>query len=95
MGFSREQHWTAKEAADWVGLNYRTALKLFRDGVAPCIPIGAPTAQNMGKGRKKRKRTCGRYLVPKKAFIAWFETLRPAQEGSPSPQRPPRRRRAA
>src|SRR5689334_10867013 len=69
--------WTAQEASRWSKIPYRPLLRMFQRGEAPCIPLGDPQEQNMGRGRKKRRRACARYLVPKAAFINWFESIQP------------------
>jgi hypothetical protein len=77
MPQANDNLWTAFDASEWSGIKYRQLLRLFHAGEAPCIRIGDPQIQNMGRGRKKRRRAVGRFLVPKKAFITWFENLTP------------------
>ena len=55
---------------------------MLKNGEAPCLRLGNPQTQRMGKGRKGRKRTCGRYLVPRAAFVTWFETLGPSAQNA-------------
>jgi hypothetical protein len=71
--------WTAVEAARWSGIPYRALLALLRDGQVPCLRVGGPQTQNMGRGHKKRRRACGRYMVPRAAFVKWFESIPPAE----------------
>ena len=71
--------WTAVEAARWSGISYRALLALLRDGQVPCLRVGEAQSQNMGRGNKKRRRACGRYLLPVVAFKKWFENLPPAE----------------
>jgi hypothetical protein len=71
--------WTPKQAAEWSGIKYRTLLRLLREGVVPCIPVGAAQAQKM-RDRKRRLRACRTFLIPRVAFIRWFENI-----GAPDP----------
>jgi hypothetical protein len=70
--------WTVTEAARWSQISYRSLLAMLRDGQAPCLRVGGPQIQKMGRGRKKRSRTCARFLVPRVAFCKWFEGIQPA-----------------
>jgi hypothetical protein len=74
--------WTAQEAAAWSEIPYRVLLRMFKSGEAPCLRLGDPQKQNMGTGRQKRRRTCGRFLVPRAAFVTWFETLAPTAQNA-------------
>ena len=70
--------WTVKEASRWSGISYRALLLLLNDGLAPCLRVGEPQIQKMGR-RKSRRRVCARYLVPRVAFQKWFENITPAE----------------
>jgi hypothetical protein len=70
--------WTAQEASAWAKIPYRALLRMFKNGEAPCLWLGDPQEQRMGRGRKKRRRACGRFLVPKTAFVHWYESIQPA-----------------
>jgi hypothetical protein len=65
--------WTPREAAEWSGIGYRTLLRLFKEGLAPCIPVGPPQDQQMAESC--RRRACSTYLVPRVAFQRWFENI--------------------
>ena len=67
------------EAAEWSGIQYRTLLRLLKEGLVPTIPVGKAQTQNMGKG-KRRRRACAKFLIPRVAFMRWFENI-----GAPDP----------
>jgi hypothetical protein len=60
--------WTPQQAAEWAGISYRLLLNFFDRGLLPAIRVGEPVIQNMGRGKKKRKRRAGKWIVPAKAF---------------------------
>ena len=68
------------DAAEWSGIEYRTLLRLLKEGLVPTIPIGKAQAQNMGEGKRRRRRACAKYLIPRVAFMRWFENI-----GAPDP----------
>jgi hypothetical protein len=76
-----ENLWTVQQAARWSGIPYRALLELVKDGQVPCLRVGKPQSQNMGRGRKRRLRTCARFLIPKTSFVRWFEALEPPGHG--------------
>ena len=82
--------WTVAEAARWSGIPYRSLLVLMSEGRVPCIRIGRAKVHNMGRGKKPRRRSCTKFLVPRLAFVNWFETLAPALAGSPHGRTPRR-----
>jgi hypothetical protein len=68
--------WTPAMASAWSGIPYRTFLRMCRDGNVPCIPIGDSQTQKWPNARDgKRRRACFRYLVPRVAFMRWWESL--------------------
>lgn len=71
--------WTPEQAAEWSGIQYRTLLRLLKEGLVPTIPIGRTQSQNMGKG-KPRRRACAKFIIPRVAFQRWFENI-----GAPDP----------
>jgi hypothetical protein len=79
--------WTPKQAAEWAGISYRQLLKLLHEGLLPAIPVGPRQTQKMGGGRK-RVRQLAKYIIPRVAFIAAWESYS-------TPSSTPRRRRRA
>jgi hypothetical protein len=68
--------WTPIEAATWSGIPRRSLYRLLRDGIAPSIPMGEAQVQRWDKARDgKRRRSCFKYVVPRVAFIRWFEGI--------------------
>jgi hypothetical protein len=76
----QKNNWVAQEAADWSGIEYRTLLKLLKAGLVPTIPIGKPQVHNMGKGKRRKHRACSKFIIPRVAFMRWFENI-----GAPGP----------
>ncbi len=77
--FYQKNNWTPQEASEWSGIKYRTLLKLLREGLVPTIPIGKSLTHKMPNG-KRRRRACHTYLIPRVAFMRWYENL-----GAPDP----------
>jgi hypothetical protein len=71
--------WSSNDAAEWSGIKHRTLLRLLREGLVPVIPVGRTQQQQMGNGTLRR-RACRTYVIPRKAFIKWFENI-----GAPDP----------
>jgi hypothetical protein len=58
----------------------RTLYRLLRQRVVPCIPVGEPQTQREKPGSKrwrtgKRQRTCYRFVIPRVAFMKWYENI--------------------
>jgi hypothetical protein len=70
----QKNNWTPLEAAEWSGIAHRTLLRLLKEGLVPAIPIGAPQNQKLANG-KRRRRACSKFVIPRKAFIRWFENV--------------------
>lgn len=75
----RTNNWTPQQAAEWSDIRYRTLLRMLKEGLVPSIRIGTEQQQDMGQG-KRRRRACAKYLIPRTAFIRWFESI-----GAPDP----------
>jgi hypothetical protein len=84
LDLEHRNSWTPKMAANWAGMPERALYRLLREGVVPCLPMGGSQTQNWPKARdKQRRRACFRYVIPRVAFIRWFETLgKPEMVGS-------------
>jgi hypothetical protein len=68
-------NWTVREASDWADIPLRSLYNLLREGKAPCLTTGDEQVQRLKNSRSgKRKRACFRFLIPSKAFRAWWET---------------------
>jgi hypothetical protein len=75
LDFERNS-WTPKIAAAWAGVPERTLYRLLRDGAVPCLPMGESQDQKWPKAHDgKRRRTCFRFLIPRVAFIKWWESI--------------------
>jgi hypothetical protein len=75
LDFARNS-WTPKIAAAWADIPERALYRLLRDGAVPCLPMGKSQIQNWPIAHdKKRRRACFRYVIPKAAFIRWFENI--------------------
>jgi len=73
--------WTPQMAAAWAGMPLRTLYRLLRAGTVPAIPIGDSVSQDWAPSRTgTRERACARYMIPRTAFIRWFEGI-----GAPAP----------
>jgi hypothetical protein len=72
--------WTPMEASQWSGIRYRTLLLMLKQGLVPAIPVGKKQSQKMPTG-KRRKRACRKYVLPRVAFMRWYENL-----GAPDPR---------
>jgi hypothetical protein len=70
----QKNNWSSFDASEWSGIKHRTLLKLLREGLVPSIPVGKTQQQQMRNG-KVRRRACGTYLIPRKAFVKWFENI--------------------
>ncbi len=69
-------YWTVRQAADWSGIPLRVLYRLLAEGAAPSVPVGNPWKQQEGA----RKRACFLYVIPKTAFMKWFESGAPIGE---------------
>jgi hypothetical protein len=68
--------WTPPEASLWSGIPLRTLYRLLRDGAVPRLPTGEPQEQIFPNAHDgKRKRACFRYVIPRAAFIRWWESI--------------------
>ena len=68
--------WTPEIAAAWSGVPLRSLYRLLREHQVPCIPMGDKQVQKLEKARDgKRKRACFKYVIPRVAFIRWFENI--------------------
>jgi hypothetical protein len=79
--------WTVPMCAAWSGMPQRTIYRLLRDGRIPSIPMGVAQTQAWPAARDgKRPRSCYRFIIPRVAFIRWFENIgKPASSvGSPA-----------
>lgn len=75
LDFERNS-WTPKIAAAWAGMPERTLYRLLRDGAVPCLPMGESQIQNWPRAHdQKRRRACFRYVIPRVAFIRWWESI--------------------
>ena len=88
LDFKRNS-WTVKIAARWAGIPERTLYRLLREGVVPCLRMGETQIQSFRQARNgKRRRICFRFIIPRVAFIHWWEgiaqpetNIRASQEG--------------
>jgi hypothetical protein len=80
---AREKNsWTPVEAATWANIPVRTLYRLLRDGVVPALPMGDAQTQRFPNARDgKRRRACFRYVIPRVAFIKWWESIGKADTG--------------
>jgi hypothetical protein len=79
---SRKNSWSPAEAAEWANIPVRTLYRLLREGAVPSLPMGDAQTQAFPNARNgERKRSCFRYVIPRRAFITWWETL-----GKPKPR---------
>jgi hypothetical protein len=63
-------------AASWAGIPERTVYRLLREGIVPSIPMGTAQIQQLPAAHDgKRRRACFKYVIPRKAFIRWFEGI--------------------
>jgi hypothetical protein len=63
-------------AAAWSGLSSRAIYRLVRTGRIPSIATGAPQIQDLPAARNgTRPRSCFRFIIPRVAFIKWFESI--------------------
>lgn len=68
--------WSPAEAAAWAGIPVRTLYRLLREGVVPSLPMGDAQEQKFPNANNgKRKRACFRYVIPRVAFIRWWESI--------------------
>jgi hypothetical protein len=68
--------WTVAMCAAWSGMPARTIYRLLRAGVIPSIPMGdAQTHEWPAAHSGKRTRSCYRFIIPRVAFIRWFENI--------------------
>ena len=83
LDFERNS-WTPKIAAAWAGMPERALYRLLREGAVPCLPMGESQIQNWPRAHdKKRRRACFRYVIPRVAFIRWWESIgKPVVEGT-------------
>jgi len=73
---NEKNSWTPAEAAAWAGIPLRALYRLLREGVTPCVPMGDAQEQAFPKAHNgKRKRACFRYVIPRIAFIKWWESI--------------------
>jgi hypothetical protein len=68
--------WSAKQAAEWAGIQHRLLLDLLAEGRLPAIRVGRPQYQRMADGTR-RKRRAWRWIVPKTAFQRAWENFNP------------------
>jgi hypothetical protein len=63
-------------AAAWAGIPARALYRLLRAGNVPSIPIGESQSQDWSNSRTgTRERACYRYMIPRTAFIRWWESI--------------------
>lgn len=67
--------WTVGQAAEWADVPKRTLYRMIKAEIVPCIiPIGEPQEQKLAKAHTgTRNRTCFRFLIPRVAFMKWWE----------------------
>lgn len=76
IALMRKNRWSAQEASAWSGIPTRTLYRLLREGVAPSIPMGDPQVQRLDVARNgQRRRSCFRFLIPRVAFMRWYEGI--------------------
>ena len=71
--------WTTEEAAAWAGVPERRLSGWLSQGLLPAIPVGRAHVQTLNGG-KLRRRSCNRWIIPKKAFIAAWEHFQPVKK---------------
>jgi len=68
--------WTPAMAAAWAGIPTRTLYRLLRAGNVPSIPIGESQSQEWSNSHTgTRERACFRYMIPRAAFIRYWENI--------------------
>jgi hypothetical protein len=68
--------WSPAEAAEWANIPLRTLYRLLAEGKVPSLPMGDAQTQAFPLARSgKRKRACFRYVIPRVAFIKWWESI--------------------
>jgi hypothetical protein len=68
-------NWTPQQVSDWAEIPLRTTYTLLNNRTIPSLMTGEPQEQRLESARTgKRKRRCFRFLIPSKAFRAWWET---------------------
>jgi hypothetical protein len=83
MAHTEKNSWSPSEAAIWAGVPVRTLYRLLREGAVPALPMGEAQVQHFPRANNgKRKRACFRYVIPRVAFIKWWESL-----GKPVPDK--------
>jgi hypothetical protein len=76
MARSEKNSWTPGEAAKWANIPTRTLYRLLREGAVPSLAMGEAQTQQFPNARNgKRKRSCFRYVIPRVAFIKWWESI--------------------
>jgi hypothetical protein len=82
MTYPEPNTWNSQQAAEWAGIHHRLLLDFFHRGLLPAIPVGPSQNQKMGRGKKRRHRRVGKWIVPREAFIrAWQNFTVPRRPG--------------
>jgi hypothetical protein len=79
--------WSVTQAAAWAGIPTRTLYQMLRASIGvPCISLGERQEQQWPKAHDgKRRRACFRYMIPRVAFIKYWENIsRPESTASSS-----------
>lgn len=72
--------WTVPQCVPWSGLPYATILRLVKTGVIDAIKIGGEVPQNFKKSGKQRARSCAKYMILSRPFIAWVDGFAPGDK---------------
>ena len=68
--------WSPAEAAEWADIPLRTLYRLLAERKVPSLPMGDSQEQKFPNAKNgKRKRACFRYVIPRVAFIKWWESI--------------------
>lgn len=68
--------WTVAMAAAWAGIPQGTLYRLLREGIVPCIRMGAAQTQRFSTAKNgTRERSCYRFVIPRVAFMKAWETI--------------------
>jgi hypothetical protein len=79
---NQRNSWTVAEAAGWSGIPLRSLYALLKQGSIPCLSLGESQTQQWDKASDgKRRRSCFRFIIPRVAFIKWFEGISTPNQG--------------
>lgn len=68
--------WSIQQASDWSRIPEKSLYEMAVAGTIPCIRLGEAQEQRMPSARSGRRyRRYSRIVIPKAAFVRWFENL--------------------